>query len=97
MLKSSALALILVAGAAGGALAQTQANDALSPYDVSQFETRTMQVAVATDRQSGRRFNVVKLPNGRMMVLLASEKLSALSPFADDSEMMYSGHGGTAR
>lgn len=98
MLKSGLVALVLVTGAVGGALAQTPTTSGgLDGYELSQFETKEMSVAVATDKKSGRKFNVVKLPSGKMMILLSSTKLQALSPFTDDSEMMYSGHTGTTR
>ncbi|MFC6789632.1 hypothetical protein ACFQE0_08390 [Methylobacterium komagatae] len=53
-------------------------------------------VAVASDR-NGRKFNVVKAPNGKMMVLLPVEKVKNFSPYADDSEMMFGGTKGSTR
>lgn len=95
MFKPAILALALTVGGAAAATAQT--NNFLGSLDLSPFETQTMSVAVATDKATGRKFNVVKLPNGKMMVLMSMDKISAFSPYADDSEMMYSGHTGTAR
>ena len=97
MIKSSAAALLFLVGTSGAVFAQTRTADPMSAYDVSQFETQQVPVAVATDKASGKRFNVVKLPNGKMMVLVSADRVASFSPFADDSEMMFSGHSGTTR
>ncbi|GJE15857.1 hypothetical protein [Methylobacterium marchantiae] len=97
MIKS-ALAAIAFFAAVGGAAAQTATPMPWSDqYTLSAFETVPANVATATDTQTGKSFNVVKLANGKMMVLMSLDRVKALTPFADDSEMMFSGHGGTTR
>ncbi|WP_019904978.1 hypothetical protein [Methylobacterium sp. 77] len=96
----AALALLAVAGGAGiqTATAQTATPMPWSDnYTLSAFETVPANVAIATDKQTGKSFNVVKLANGKMMILMSPDKVKSLTPFSDDSEMMFSGHGGTTR
>lgn len=68
-----------------------------SDVEVSPFETREVSIATAKDKKTGRTFNVVKLPNGKMMAMQSIEKLGDRLSYADDSEMMYGNHRGSTR
>ncbi|BAU94006.1 hypothetical protein PUR23_14565 [Methylorubrum populi] len=68
-----------------------------SDVELSPFETRQLPVATAKDKKTGRTFNVVKLPNGKMMAMQSIEKLGDRLSYADDSEMMYGNHTGSTR
>ena len=86
MIRRILVAAAISVGASGAALAQSR--EGLAGYSVSAFETHRMQVAVATDTQSGRRVNVVRLGSGRMMVLIPAATFMGLMPFSDDAEMI---------
>lgn len=68
-----------------------------SDIELSPFETQPLPVATARDRKTGRTFNVVKLPSGKMMAMQSIEKLGDRLSYADDSEMMYGSHPGSTR
>jgi hypothetical protein len=87
-----------VAAWASPALAQTDGSIEAygTRFALSPFETIKASVAVASDR-NGRKFNVVRAPNGRMMVLLPVDRVKDVSPYADDSEMMFGGTKGSTR
>lgn len=93
-------AIVLALAGAAGASAQAHAQGPISVYgssfELSPFAPMQTSVAVASDK-NGRKFNVVKLPNGKMMVLVAMDRVRDFSPFADDSEMMYGDHKGSSR
>ncbi|MFY9292336.1 MAG: hypothetical protein WAP03_16820 [Methylorubrum rhodinum] len=97
-MKRTAIVLALVGAAVGPALGQTLGSiDAYgSNFELSPFAPMQASVAVASDK-NGRKFNVLKLPNGKMMALIAVERVRDYSPFADDSEMMYGDHKGSSR
>ncbi|MFC6792240.1 hypothetical protein ACFQE0_23315 [Methylobacterium komagatae] len=99
-MKRTALAMGFSVIVTGGSpvLAQTYGSiDAYgSKFELTPFEKMEASVAVASDR-NGRKFNVVKAPNGKMMVLLPVEKVKNFSPYADDSEMMFGGTKGSTR
>jgi hypothetical protein len=65
--------------------------------ELSPFETHSVPVAIARDRKTGRTFNVVRLPNGRMMAMQSVERLGGRLSYSDDSEMMYGNHPGSSR
>lgn len=44
-------------------------------FVVTPFEPREMMVAEATDRASGARFNIVKMPSGRIMALVPMDAM----------------------
>jgi hypothetical protein len=96
---------VIMLALAGAAVAPAQAQAPQAPgsisvfgsnFELSPFATMQASVAVASDK-NGRTFNVLKLPNGKMMVLVAMERVRDFSPFADDSEMMYGDHKGSSR
>ena len=91
-------AFAAVAGLGAPALAQTLGLIGVygSSFELSPFEKMEASVAVASDK-NGRKFNVVKLPNGKMMVLISMERVKDFSPYSDDSEMMFGGTKGTTR
>ena len=92
------VALATVAGLGAPAQAQTSGsvNAYGSSFELSPFEKMEASVAMASDK-NGRKFNVVKLPNGKMMVLVSMDKIKDFSPFSDDSEMMFGGTKGSTR
>lgn len=67
-----------------------------SNVELAPFEKMEASVSVATDK-NGRKFNVVKLPNGKMMVLISMDRIKDFSPYSDDSEMMFGGTKGSTR
>ncbi|MGU3661742.1 hypothetical protein [Methylobacterium fujisawaense] len=72
-------------------------NVAGSDVELSPFETQQLPVATARDRKTGRTFNVVRLPSGKMMAMQSIERLGDRLSFSDDSEMMYGNHPGSTR
>ena len=68
MLRSFGLLLVLIVGA-GPALASLSSLVSAWGHDftVTPFETKEVMVAVATDKTTGAKFNVVKMPNGHLM------------------------------
>lgn len=92
-----ATAVILTASTGAAAQSPTSIEVMGGRFDVSAFEPTQAYVAVAMDKQTGRKFNVVKLSNNKMMVLMSVDRMKAITPFSDDSEMMYSGHPGSTR
>ncbi len=67
-----------------------------SSFELAPFEKMETSVSVASDK-NGRKFNVVKLPNGKMMALVSVDRVKDFSPFADDSELMFGGSKGSTR
>ena len=91
-------AFAAAAGLGAPAFAQTygSVNAYGSSFELTPFEKMEASIAVATDK-NGRKFNVIKLPNGKMMALMSVEKIKDFSPYSDDSEMMFGGTKGTTR
>jgi hypothetical protein len=98
MRRTIAIGFSLVAAGGTPVLAQTYGSiDAYgAKFDLTPFEKMEASVAVASDK-NGRKFNVVKGANGKMMVLIPVEKVKDFSPYADDSEMMFGGTKGSTR
>ncbi|ACL63080.1 hypothetical protein [Methylobacterium nodulans] len=69
MTKALLLAGTLVATASGYAWAQQTFTAWGHTFTVSEFAPQQMMVAVATDTKTGRKFNVLKLKNGKMMAV----------------------------
>ena len=68
-LAGSALAALLLAGPALASLSGlvgAWGHD----FAVTPFEMRELMVSVATDKATGRRFNLVRMPNGTVMAMV---------------------------
>ena len=70
MSKTLLLAGVLVTSVSGHAIAQETFQAFGSTFTVSNFAPQQMMVATATNRRTGRQFNVVKMGSGRMMALV---------------------------
>ena len=90
-----AAAFTMAAGMAAPLQAQTLSAFG-SSVELSPFEKMEASVSIATDK-NGRKFNVVKLPNGKMMALISMDRIKDFSPYSDDSEMMFGGTKGSTR
>jgi hypothetical protein len=73
MSKALLAAGLLVAAASGAALAQ--------PHQA--------QIVVATDRKTGRKFNCLKRPNGKMMAVVPINSLKGM-PEVSEEDMIHS-------
>ena len=47
-------------------------------FAVTPFEPRELMVSTATDRATGRRFNIVRMPSGAMMVMVPFDAMKDL-------------------
>ncbi|MCP1542146.1 MULTISPECIES: hypothetical protein [Methylorubrum] len=94
MSKALLAAGLLVAAASGAALAQ-QSFSAwghdfdLSPVSPSSASPHQAQIVVATDRKTGRKFNCLKLPNGKMMAVVPINSLKGM-PEVSEEDMIHS-------
>lgn len=77
--------LLLVAVAVAGPAVASLSNLVSAwghDFAVTPFEAKPMMVAVATDRATGARFNMVKLPNGHLMALVPLDGMTGPVPVA---------------
>lgn len=65
-LALAALALAGPAAASLSGLVSAWGHD----FAVTPFEMRELMVSMATDKATGRRFNIVRMPGGTMMVMI---------------------------
>ena len=78
MLKTTIIAATLMT-TFGMASARAQQVPFESPdLEVSAFQSQPLEVALATDKQTGRKFSVVKLKNGHMMGVVTADEYMAL-------------------
>lgn len=56
-------------------------------FAVTPFEMKAMQVAVATDRVTGSRFNVIKLSNGHLMAVAPVDTMT-MPPITQPKDLM---------
>ena len=56
-------------------------------FAVTPFEMKEMPVAVATDRATGKRFNLMWMPNGRMMAIVPLDRMTA-PPIVEANDVM---------
>jgi len=94
------LTLVLVAVTSAtllGAGAAARADDsenfaAASPwgryFKMAPFQTHTLEVTVATDKQSGRQMNLVRLPNGHVMALVPADCYMSLIEKTSEQDMV---------
>jgi hypothetical protein len=87
MSKTLLLASVLVAAVSAQAIAQQTFQAFGSNFTVSNFEPRQMMVATATDRKTGRQFNVVKMQNGGMMAIVPLNSMRRM-PRVSRSDIM---------
>jgi lipopolysaccharide/colanic/teichoic acid biosynthesis glycosyltransferase len=78
MSKALLLAGVLVVAVSGQAMAQRTISAFGSTFTVSDFAPRQMMVAVATDTRTGRKFNVLKMRNGKMMAIVPMNSLRTM-------------------
>ncbi|MEA1830775.1 hypothetical protein U8607_01645 [Methylobacterium durans] len=88
MLKTLALTSALITAGIGGALAQTTFMAWGHNFDLSPFRATEMQVATATERGTGKSFNVVKLKNGHMMAVVGIDRMSGAPAATADADMI---------
>lgn len=88
---------LLVAAASGAALAQQGFSawghdfdvSPISPVSPSSASSHQAQIVVATDRKTGRRFNCIRLPNGKMMAVVPINSLKGM-PEVSEEDMIHS-------
>ena len=56
-------------------------------FVVSPFETKDLMVAVATDKATGEKFNLIKMPNGHLMAVVPLDGMTA-PPKVDPQDLM---------
>jgi hypothetical protein len=78
MSKALFIAGALVAASSGTALAQQTFSAWGHDFTVSNFAPQQMMVGVATDRATGRKFNVIKLRNGTMMAVVPMSSMKRM-------------------
>lgn len=87
---------LLVAAASGTALAQQTFSawghdfeySPVSPSSAS-ASSHQAQIVVATDRKTGRKFNCIRLPNGKMMAVVPINSLKGM-PEVSEEDMIHS-------
>ena len=84
MMKTLTLAGALIVTTSGYALAQQTFSAWGHDFTVSQFAPQQMMVGVATDSKTGRKFNVVKLKNGKMMAISPIPGMQGMPEMAQD-------------
>ncbi|MGU3661745.1 hypothetical protein [Methylobacterium fujisawaense] len=84
MTKTLSIAGALIVAMGGYALAQQTFSAWGHDFTVSQFAPQQMMVAVATDSKTGRKFNVLKLKNGKMMAISPIGGMQAMPDMAQD-------------
>ena len=78
----STAAILVVAGA--GAVAQTYEGWG-QMFTFGDFTPHSLDIAVATEKNTGHKMNLVRLKNGHMMVLVpASRVMGLMTPSEDD-------------
>ncbi len=96
MSKAFLAAGLLVAVASGSALAQQTFSAwghdfeyaPVSPPSAS-AGSHLAQIVVATDRKTGRKFNCIRLPNGKMMAVVPINSLKGM-PDVSEEDMIHS-------
>ncbi|WP_132256136.1 hypothetical protein [Methylobacterium segetis] len=84
MTKVLVLAGAMVAAASGYAWAQQTFSAWGHDFTLSQFAPQQMMVAVATDTKTGRKFNVLKLKNGKMMAIAPVNSMQGMPETAQE-------------
>ena len=81
--------LLLCLAAAGPAAASLSSLVGAWGHDfsVTPFEPKETMVAVATDKATGRQFNLVKMGNGHLMAVVPLDKMTA-PPAVDAKDLM---------
>lgn len=85
---------LLVAAVSGAALAQQTFSAwghdfEVAPLSSSAVSPHQAQIVVATDRRTGRKFNCLKLPDGRMMAVVPLNSLKGM-PDIKEEDMIHS-------
>ena len=83
MSKALFIAGALVAATSESALAQQTFSAWGHDFTVSNFAPQQMMVAVARDRTTGRKFNVLKLRNGKMMAIVPISSMKGMPATAE--------------
>lgn len=80
---------LILAAATGSALASLSNLVSAWGHDfaVTPFETKDLMVAVATDKATGARFNIVKMPNGHLMAAVPLDGMKE-PPTIDPKDLM---------
>lgn len=78
MSKILLIAGLLMTALSGEAFAQQTFQAFGSTFTLSNFAPHRMMVATATDRRTGRQFNVVRMRGGRMMALVPMSSMRTM-------------------
>ena len=96
-IQKQLLAAGLVAIGAFSATAIARANDAENLaaashwgryFTMAPYQSRPIDVTIATNKKTGEKMNVVKLDNGHLMVLVPAEKYLAIMSETPDQDMI---------
>lgn len=81
--------LVCVAAGTGPALASLAGLVGAWGHDfaVTPFEAKDVMVAIATDKTTGKAFNIVKMPNGHLMAVVPFDAMTA-PPSVDRKDLM---------
>lgn len=63
------IASIVSVASIGAAFAQQTFTAWGHEYDITPFAPQQMMIAVATDRKTGKKFNILKSKSGKMMII----------------------------
>ena len=88
MSKALFIAGALVAASSGSAFAQQTFSAWGHEFSVSSFAPQQMMVAVASDSRTGRKFNVLKLKNGKMMAIVPINRMKGM-PATAEKDMLH--------
>ena len=56
-------------------------------FVVTPFEPMQLMVAIATDKATGKQFNIVKMPDGHVMAVVPFDQMSKMPEIAPNSLM----------
>jgi hypothetical protein len=83
MSKALFIAGAFLAAASESAFAQQTFSAWGHDFTVSNFAPQQMMIAVARDRTTGRKFNVLKLKNGKMMAIVPISSMKGMPASAE--------------
>ena len=86
--RTTTLLAVGLSSAAGIGFALADESGMFKDFELTPFQSQTLEVAVATEKANGHKMNVVKLKNGHMMVLVDADKYMALMFGAPNTYMV---------